>query len=413
MPSADRQYELVLFGATGYTGKLTAEDITTHLPSDLKWALAGRSADKLASVREEIRAYNPDRVQPDIEVAQLNQEDLNALAKRTRLIISTVGPYCLYGSDVVEACAKQGTHYLDVTGETPWVLEMIREHHETAKANGAIMIPEIGLESAPADIISWALVTMIREKLGVATKEVILSLHDIDANPSGGTCATFLAMLEQYSLKEIAESSKPWALSPVPGIRYPNPAGSLGVRQVPDLGTLTTWVGANADRAIVHRSWGLMGRGSLYGPRFRFTEHLRVRNYFIAVALNLLTALGMMALVLPPFRWLLKQWIYAPGLGPEREVAKKERVEYRAIAISDQETERPQRAFASFTFEGGLYYFTGVLLAEAAFCILRGEEETLAKKLGGGILTPATLGQPFIERLQKAGVRFEIRMMDD
>ncbi|KAI9675328.1 MAG: hypothetical protein M1817_001231 [Caeruleum heppii] len=413
MPSADRQYELVLFGATGYTGKLTAEHITTHLPSDLRWALAGRSAEKLSGVRDEIRSYNPDRVQPGIEVAQLNKEDLNSLAQKASLLISTVGPYCLYGTDVVEACANQGTHYLDVTGESPWTLEMTRKYHATAKANGAIMIPQIGLESAPADLMSWALVTMFREELGVATKEVILSVHDLDANPSGGTCATLLALLTQYSLKDVAEANKAWALSPVQGTRCPNPAGWLGVRQVPDLGTLTTWIAATTDRAIVHRSWGLMGEGSYYGPRFRFTEHLRVRNYLIAVAIHFMTSVGMLALVFPPVRWLLKQYVYAPGLGPDREVTKRERLEYRAIAISDQDSGPPRRAFARLTYEGGLYYFTGVLLAEAAFVILRGQDETLAKKLGGGILTPATLGQPFIDRLQKAGMTLETKLMRD
>lgn len=132
MTSAERQYELVLFGATGYTGKLCAEHIITHLPTDLRWAVAGRSASKLSAVLEELQHLNPDRLQPGtsqedfslgiwtdfprsgIETAALTTEDLNRLARKTRLLINTVGPYHLYSTPVVEACAKNGTHYLDV-----------------------------------------------------------------------------------------------------------------------------------------------------------------------------------------------------------------------------------------------------------------------------------------------------------
>ena len=114
MSGISRKYDLVLLGATGYTGKYTAEHITTHLPTDLKWAVAGRSAAKLTALVEEIVPLNPDRLSPSLEITTLSLEDLNSLAKKTRLLINTVGPYCLYSSPVVEACAKNGTHYLDV-----------------------------------------------------------------------------------------------------------------------------------------------------------------------------------------------------------------------------------------------------------------------------------------------------------
>ncbi|KAI9824497.1 MAG: hypothetical protein M1819_000852 [Sarea resinae] len=114
MASGTREYDIVVFGATGYTGKLCAEHITTHLPTDLKWAVAGRSPSKLASLTQEILSLNPDRIQPGIEIAELRKEDLHALARKTRLIINTVGPYYKFGAPVVEACASNGTHHLDV-----------------------------------------------------------------------------------------------------------------------------------------------------------------------------------------------------------------------------------------------------------------------------------------------------------
>ena len=114
MSSRPREYELIVLGATGYTGKYCAEHIVTHLPTDLKWAIAGRSASKLSAVLEEIKQLNLDRLPPGLEVASLSPEDLNGLARKTRLLINTIGPYHLYSTPVVEACAQNGTHYLDV-----------------------------------------------------------------------------------------------------------------------------------------------------------------------------------------------------------------------------------------------------------------------------------------------------------
>lgn len=114
-----------------------------------------------------------------IEVCTLDAAELDALVKRTRLLITTVGPYALYGEPAFKACAENGTHYLDVTGEVPWVSNMITKYHDIAKANGSIMIPQIGIESAPADLMTWSLVSLLRKSLSTPTGKVIVSLHEI------------------------------------------------------------------------------------------------------------------------------------------------------------------------------------------------------------------------------------------
>ncbi|KAK4973277.1 hypothetical protein LTR66_011207, partial [Elasticomyces elasticus] len=250
---ASREYEIVLFGATGYTGKYTAEHITTNLPTDLKWAVAGRSHQKLQSLVEELKPLNPDRLQPAIEVAQLETADLYALARKTQLLISTVGPYYKYGTAVVDACANCGTHYLDVTGESPWVKEIIEKYHDVAQKNRAILIPQTGIESAPADLLTWALVSHIRQTLDLPTRRVTLTVHDMKAAPSGGTLATVLGLFDRYSAKQVADSMKPHAMDAVmdgvgEGQRGKSGARRrkgwvervFGVRTVPGLGTLTT-----------------------------------------------------------------------------------------------------------------------------------------------------------------------------
>ncbi|KAI9851220.1 MAG: hypothetical protein M1838_004232 [Thelocarpon superellum] len=420
MVSLNREYELVLFGATGFTGRVTAEHIATYLPSDLVWALAGRSANKLNQLNEKVRLLNPDRLSPGIEIAELNKEDLDALAKKTKLVIAAVGPYSLYGTDLVEACARNGTHYLDVTGETPWVYQIIQDYHEQAKATGAIMIPQIGIESAPADLMTWTLVTALREKYSITTEEVIFTIHRIRGEFSGGTAATVLSILDVYSAKQLARSFAPWAFSPVPGVAYKDPGAIVGVRHVPELGTLTTSPNGRTDRTIVERSWGLMGQGSVYGPRFHYHGYITVRNTLFAVAWHILFTTFAALLFLSPVRWLLRKLVYLPGTGASPEATKRESIEVRALAISSPIENvstgavSRHRALAKMRYKGGIYYLTGVFLAEAAYVLLRGsaDDQVLAKKLGGGILTPATLGQPFIDRLVKAGVEVEVEVLD-
>lgn len=323
MAQQDRKYECIVFGATGYTGNYTAEHITTHLPTDFKWAVAGRSEAKLKRLVDGLKLLNADRIQPEIEVAQLEKDDLVNLAKKTKVLITTVGPYQRYGSVVVEACVETGTHYLDCTGEVPWVYDMIQKYDETAKQTGAIMIPQDGIESAPTDLMCWMLVSHIRETLGVGTREIVHTIHDLKSAPSGGTLATVINMFESYGASELAKKSKPWVLCPV---SPPQQSASkpfletiTGVRTVNGLGTLTDSLQGPADIPIVHRSWGLYDAGRLYGQNFHVSAYMRARNALTGFGFHLVMASVFMALILPPVRWLLKQFIYQPGEGPSKE----------------------------------------------------------------------------------------------
>lgn len=417
-PPKSREYEFILLGATGYTGKLCAEHITTSLPTNLKWAVAGRSHERLSAVVEELKPYNSDRVQPDIEVTSLSLDDMRSLTQKTRLILNTVGPYYRYCSPVVQACAENGTHYLDVTGETPWVYEMIQKYHETAKASGAIIIPEIGLESAPSDLLAWSLASLVKTKLSVGTKEIVASVHEMNSQPSGGTLATATGILDHYSLGEFAKSTAPWALSPIKGLKsseaVPLATRLLGVRKVQHLGTLTTSIGGGPNVAIVQRTWGLLGGPNSYGPNFQYHEYMRVKNSLAGAIIHGGIGLFFVAIIIPPIRWLIQYAahnFYAPGQGASRDDTANESFELRAIAEADQEVPRPRKVMAKFRYDGGIYYLTGVFLAEAAMVLLR--EDKLTEELGGGLLTPAMLGQAFIDRLRNAGITLESRIMPE
>ncbi|KAH7419616.1 Saccharopine dehydrogenase-domain-containing protein [Cadophora sp. MPI-SDFR-AT-0126] len=409
---SSRQYDLVVFGATGYTGKLTAEHITTHLPTDLRWALAGRSATKLEAVAAECKTLNPDRIQPAIEVCKLDDTDLSALAKKTKVLITTVGPYGMYGEHAFKACAENGTHYLDVTGEIPFVRDMIRKYETTAKKNGCIMIPQIGIESAPADLVTWTLVDMIRKKLSAPTGEVIVSVHDLTSSPSGGTLNSVLSLMDTWSLKDIATAHEPGSLSPIPVPKaqsYKSIVTKIfGFRSVSDLGILTSSLGGTADRPIIYRSWALLGGDKTYGPNFHFSEYMKARNYLGAIAIHFGLMIGSVLLAIPLFRTIARKYVVKPGDGPTREQYKNDRVEYRGIGIPDVQTPNPPKAFCRVKFEGSLYAYTGLSVAQAAVSILRDGHD-----LSGGIYTPACLGQKFIDRLDEVGFQFERKFYDN
>lgn len=416
MAQSDRQYHLVVLGATGYTGKYTCEHVATALPTDLRWAVAGRSQSKLETLVKDLKSLNGDRAQPAIEIAQLQKDVLSVLASKTKVLISTIGPYHKYGTPVFEACAEAGTHYLDCTGEVPWCYDMINNYEATAKRTGAIMISQAGVESVPSDMMVWALASHIKHALGpnVRLREVVNSVYAMKAQASGGTLDTVLTLLDSYPLSHLAESGKPWALAPV------KPQNKMagrslyekitGLRYVPDLGQLTTSFQAAAEVPIVNRSWALLDQGNYYGQNFHVSILMRTRNIFTGFVLHLAITIGLVALALPPVRWFLRHFVYQPGKGPSKESTQDDHIEWRGIATVDVSyPNNPKRAFGRIRWQGSMYHLTGVTLAEAAITLLR--DKTKAHEIGGGVMTPATLGAPYLERLQKAGLKAEFKML--
>ncbi|KAG8165503.1 hypothetical protein KVR01_004055 [Diaporthe batatas] len=414
-----RTYDIVVFGATGYTGKYTAEHIAAHLPTHLKWAIAGRSRDKLQKVADDLKLLNPDRQQPAIEISNLNDGDLAALAKKTFILITTVGPYGRHGEHAFKACAENGTHYFDATGEVPFIARMIKKYDKVAKQTGSMLFPASGVESAPADLSVWALAKHNRTEFAAKTREVVLSCHKLNSAPSGGTVASVLEFFDTYSLKETADAFKPYALSPVP-----NPASAqhglplrtklTGLRTVPHLGQLTTFLAADTDRATIGRTWGLLSqagggggsaRGSeAYGPNFHFSEHMRARNWLSGLAVHYGIAVsGLLLALLPPLRWLVRRLVYKQGDGPGREQSQKDEIEFRGVAAPDTEGPVGKQAFCRTTYLGSMYALTAAFLAHGALTVLEDDVDLG----GGGVFTPACLGQGFVDRLD--GVGFKIQ----
>jgi short subunit dehydrogenase-like uncharacterized protein len=180
----------------------------------------------------------------------------------------------------------------------------------------------------------------------------------------------------------------------------------FGARWIRDLGTVTTSPSGIADITIVHRSSTLMPE--LYGKRFFFRQFLHVRNSVIGVVVHVGFLIGISLLMIPPIRTLVRRFIFQPGQGPTMEASKNDRLEYHAVATADQEGPAPKRVFGKFTYHGSMYVLTGLLLAEAAMTILQ-DEEKVKKVSRGGIVTSATLGQDFVDRIENVGCRIDTK----
>jgi short subunit dehydrogenase-like uncharacterized protein len=332
-----------------------------------------------------------------------------------------------YGEAALAACAENGTHYLDCTGEVPWIYDMIEKYHDTAKKTGAILIPECGLDSVPADLTTFAVTNHIRKTLNAPTANVILSLYDFKAGVSGGTSLTMVELFNNYSLAKLGKAMHPFSLSPVrPVAAAKTPRGNLlyrliGLPHFPELGgAQTTHIMASVDTCITHRSWGLYETSAKdtsnpslsYGPRFRFEEHMRAKSILAGVAMNIGVTLFGLFFAFPPSRWILapliKRFVISqPGEGPSKEAMKKEYMSYRAIGIAD--TEKQEKVAATLDVAHGGYGATGLTLSAAAAVILRGRlDETEAGRLGGGILTPATLGEQYLQKLDEFGMKIKV-----
>ncbi|KAI0127572.1 Saccharopine dehydrogenase-domain-containing protein [Xylariales sp. AK1849] len=411
-----RQYDVVVFGATGYTGLMTAEHIAAQFPTDCRWAVAGRSAEKLQKVVSECKALGGDRIQPEIEVCDLNDKDLLTLAGKTCVLISTVGPYARYGEYAFKACAEAGTHYIDCTGESVWTLSMIKKYEARAKESGAVLLPQSGIESAPSDLLTWSMAQLIRSRFSAEVSDVVVEIHALSSAPSGGTLATALGLFDIYSIKELKESNKDYALSPLPNpLASPKPSlfsMLTGLYTIPNLGLLHTSITAGTNAAIVQRTWGLFKqepsrRKEFYGPNFTYREFMKARNFLTGMAMHYGLLLGgALLLFVPPFRALLRKFVFKPGEGPSKEDSAKEYIEFRGVANPDLE-KCGKQVFVKALYSGSMYYLTATLLAQAACTLLQDEVD-----LKGGVYTPACLGQGYIDRLNDHGFKVEKRILD-
>lgn len=402
MSSNERTHQIVVFGATSFVGQiLTRYMVGRHgSDGDLRWAMAGRNRDKLAGVAAEAGA--------DVPQIVVDADDADGLAEmcaHANLVISTVGPYALYGSKLVAAVAEAGIDYCDLTGEPQWMQRMIDRYHERAVETGARIVHACGFDSVPSDLGVWFLQQQAIERFGEPCTSVRMGVKAAKGGASGGTIASMMNMMDEVSadpsLRKVL--TNPYALAPAGdrnGVKQPN----VGLPDY-DLG-LDSWtapfVMAATNTRVVFRTHALLGHP--WGDDFTYGESMLMGDGFDgrakAFAMSGAMAAGMGLAAVGPIRKVLAKVLPEPGEGPDEE--KQEAgfydLRFHGTTASGDEIETK----VTGDRDPG-YGSTSKILAEAATTLLDSD-------VAGGFWTPATaLGDPFIDVLgTHAGLTFDV-----
>ena len=391
---ASSKFDIVVYGATGFTGQLVAEYLAEHYRGDrdLKWAMAGRSLDKLASVRDAIGAPADT---PLIVADASDPASLKAMIDQTRSVISTVGPYLLYGSDLLAACVATGTDYFDLCGEPIWMRQMIDAHEATAKSTGARIVFSCGYDSLPFELGVFCAQEQAKKLFGAPASRVKGRVRDMKGTFSGGTAASMRALFEaaanDHSL--VALLRNPFALTP--GFEGPKqPPGNRPMLD-PDLNSWAApFVMANINTRNVHRSNLLLGFP--YGRDFVYDEMMLTgpgeKGEALAKRITAANTSDKMGGSGGP----------KPGEGPSKE--ERENGLYDLLFVALAPDGRQARASVKGDRDPG-YGSTSKMIAECAICLLRDTPDVPA-----GIWTPgAAMQHKLIKRLvDHAGLTFAV-----
>ena len=388
--SDSRELGIIVYGATGYTGRLVCEYLNGQygVKGTVNWAMAGRSKEKLIAVRDELGI--PEDI-PLVVADADNADSVREMVARTRVLITTVGPYQLYGSDLVAACASAGTDYVDLCGEPAWMHEMIAAHGDAAKASGARIVFSCGFDSIPFDLGVWFLQQAAQERFGAPMPRVKGRVRVMKGTFSGGTLASFKATMAAAAKQPemVKLLMDPFALT----------EGHAGVEQPSGMAPvyeeeLQSWsapfVMATINTKNIHRSNFLLGH--LYGKDFVYDEML-------------LTGPGQqgekMALAVAEDKSMAED-PRQPGEGPSKE--ERDAGHYDVLFVGSNAEGQTIKASVKGDKDPG-YGSTSKMIAESAVCLLQHRGN-----VPGGIYTPApAMGGLLVERLQKnAGLTFQL-----
>jgi len=403
-----REHDVVLFGASGFVGRLTADYLAAHAPSDLRIALGGRSLERLAAVRDglgEVAAEWP------LVVADTADDDaVRELARSTHVVATTVGPYARYGLPLVGACAEAGTHYADLTGEVLFVRDSLRANADAARASGARIVHSCGFDSVPSDIGVLLLAEQAKADGEGTLESTTLVVRSMRGGISGGTIDSGRAMAEAIAAdRSLAKvMMDPYALSPD---RDAEPAAgpapdAVRIRRDSSVGS---WVGpfvmATYNTRVVRMSNALQDWS--YGRTFRYREAMAYGDDLAAplraVGVSAGLAIGIAGLAFGPTRAVLDRFLPAPGEGPDEETRRNGGFD---IEIRTRTTSGAvYRAVVAADGDPG-YQATAVMLGESALALAL-DGDRLPQR--AGVLTPASgIGVRLAERLRTAGFTLEV-----
>ncbi|PNW82174.1 hypothetical protein CHLRE_06g277100v5 [Chlamydomonas reinhardtii] len=417
--AASRPYQVVVWGASGFTGRLVAEHLARDYQGKVRWAIAGRDAKKLEQIRSElaVRVNNPAVAAVPILTADANDAPaVGRVLAQTQVVLSTAGPFARYGDNVVAQAVEQGTHYADITGEIPWVKRSVQRHHETAKKKGVKILHCCGYDSIPSDMGTFMMVEYCRDKLGCGVSQAYSLVGPGRAGVSGGTLESGMNLIMNESVSELSElNSNQYYLAQLYGLpKGPDRPAGLLPRWLP---AARTWAGPfimeGCNAKIVQASHALLRDSAApleYGKDFKFTEMIAASG---AVGASLVSAGTMVAgavLGLAPLRAVARRFLPAPGQGPSEDVQRNGFWTHDLVAVTDEEKPRVVRGKCGDRRDPG-YWSTSRMLLETGLALSLDAERLAAdpRLAPGGVLTAAAgCGHVLLERLRGAGFTFEV-----
>jgi len=384
-----RPYDLVLFGGTGFTGGLTADYLASRIPEGKRWALVGRNRRKLDAVVARLAAANPGATAPEvIEADAGDRAAMREVAEATRVVVTTVGPYALYGEPLVAACAAAGTDYADLTGEPEFVDRMWVEHHAEAERTGARIVHCCGFDSIPHDLGAYFTVKQLPEGVPLTVNGYVRS----NASFSGGTYHSAINGFGR-ARQTLAAAKERKRAEQRPAGREVHSAPA----RVRHDGQLGGWVVPlpTIDGPIVRRSAAALDR---YGPDFTYGHNMLAKRLASVAALAAGVSTGFTLAQLPPTRKLLLK-MKSPGEGPSAE--KREKSWFKVVFVGEGGGKH-----VVTEVRGGDpgYSETSKMLAESGLCLAFDE----LPQRSGQLTTAVAMGDPLLERLKKAGISFEV-----
>ncbi|WP_432032561.1 saccharopine dehydrogenase family protein [Streptomyces antibioticus] len=379
----DRPYDIVLFGATGFVGTLTAEYLAAHAPEGVRWAVAGRDEGRLRALRE--------RLGTDVGVLRADVSEpasLRALAEHTRVLATTVGPYVRHGEDLVAACADLGTDYLDLTGEPEFVDLTYVRHDTRARETGARLVHAVGFDSVPHDLGAYFTVRQLPEGVPLTVDGFVTA----DAAFSGGTFASALGQFARGRQMAAAARERGRHEPRLMGRRVAAPVG--GPRFAAEVGAWALPL-PTIDPQIVRRSAKALER---YGPDFRYRHYAAVRR--LPVAVGGVAAVGTLAVAaqFPPVRRALSDRL-KPGEGPSAEKRARSWFSVRFVGEGGG-----RRVYTEVSGGDPGYDETAKMFAEGALALALDDLPPTA----GQVTTAVAMGDALTERLIRAGIRFRV-----
>jgi short subunit dehydrogenase-like uncharacterized protein len=413
MHKSAREFEVVVWGASGFTGKLSAEYLLARYGAagKLRWAIAGRSAAKLEAVREDI-ARETGIASSALPVLIGDGDDdafLDTLTRRTQVVCTTVGPYARYGSKLVAACAANGADYCDLTGEVHWMQRMIEAHHDAAVASGARIVFNCGFDCIPSDLGAFFLQREMRARHGVACSRIQFRVAGFSGGASGGTVASMLVMMEEAERDPavMRAMNDPYALNPKSERAGPDGPEPTAPAWDADFQQWTApFVMAAINTKVVRRTNALLGYA--YGRDFRYDEALLTGagplGFAKAAATSAGTAAIMGAMRIGPLRRAVSGRLPQPGDGPSKQKREAGYFDIHLRGEHPTDASKSLRGRIRGDRDPG-YGSTSKMLGESAVCLAKD-----AIPVAGGCWTPASaMGEPLLARLNdNAGVTFSV-----